>query len=108
MVLAHTIEAIAKDKPARVHCNTCRSQHGYRPEAPREGGSRARTRVGSYASLVAKNAGATKRYSPADKYETGDVLDHPTFGVGAVVAVKDTTKIEVLFNGGVRMLVHGR
>src|SRR5438132_3414963 len=34
MVLAHTIEAMVGEKPARVHCNTCKSQHAYRPGAP--------------------------------------------------------------------------
>ena len=29
-ILAHTVEAMVGDKPARVNCNTCKSQHfGY-------------------------------------------------------------------------------
>jgi hypothetical protein len=49
-----------------------------------------------------------KPYSPKDRYEEGDVLEHPTFGRGIATAVKDATKIEVLFETGSKTLVHGR
>jgi hypothetical protein len=49
-----------------------------------------------------------KIYSPKDKYETGDVLEHPTFGRGITTAVKDATKIEVLFESGSKTLVYGK
>ena len=123
LVLAHTIEAMVRDKPARVHCNTCKSQHSYRPNAPsktgRQGRPRAtgdaaaaaptKVRLGKYQSLLkAKNTVAAKLYSPKDKYEQGDVLDHPTFGRGVATNIKDATKIEVLFESGSKTLVHGR
>jgi len=47
-------------------------------------------------------------YSPNDKYQPGDVLKHPSFGVGVTTAIKDGTKIEVLFEGGSKLLIHGR
>ena len=34
LILAHTIEALVGDKPARVHCNTCKAQHSYKPYEP--------------------------------------------------------------------------
>jgi hypothetical protein len=115
LVLAHTIEAMVGDKPARVHCNTCKSQHSYKPNAPggtsrqstaREPGKR---RVGRYQSLLnAKNNTEPRIYSPKERYEQGNVLDHPTFGRGITTAVKDETKIEVLFESGSKTLVHGR
>src|SRR6267142_1173040 len=43
MILAHTIEAMVKDKPARVHCNTCKAQHTYKPNKPGETSRRPRT-----------------------------------------------------------------
>jgi hypothetical protein len=36
MILAHTIETMVGDKPARVHCNTCKSQPSYRVASVRE------------------------------------------------------------------------
>jgi len=113
MMLAHTIEAMVGSKPARVHCNTCRSQHSYRANPP---GATTRTprqpgkgRAKSYQSLMsAKTASTPKAYSPRDKYQEGDVLEHPTFGRGVTTAIKDETKIEVLFESGSKTLVHGR
>jgi hypothetical protein len=120
MVLAHTIEAMVGDKPARVHCNTCKSQHTYRANAP---GSSARGereasaaparqtkgRATRYQLLLRdKSAAVPKVYSPQDKYEAGDVVDHAMFGRGVTMAVKDGSKIEVLFESGPKTLIHCR
>src|SRR5262249_26980701 len=116
-------EAMVGDKPARVHCNTCRSQHGYRAHPPagdsrpagdREAGTSPRpkatkVRAGRYQSLLKeKSTGVVKPYSPTEKYETGDVLQHPTFGRGVATAIKDENKVEVLFETGSKLLIHGR
>src|SRR5262245_17619533 len=121
LMLAHTIEAMVGDKPARVHCNTCRSQHSYKPHPPRVGPRQAPKSEGvrpagmqpakpgttRFQSLLkAKNTADAKTYSPKNKYETGDVLAHPTFGLGVTTAVKDGTKIVVLFESGSKTLVH--
>jgi len=121
LVLAHTIEAMVGDKPVRVHCNTCKSQHSYKPNPPAARKARAsaasdgstvpptKVRMSRYQSLLkAKDTAVPKAYSPKDKYETGDVLEHPTFGRGVTTAIKDGTKIEVLFESGSKTLVHGR
>jgi hypothetical protein len=121
MILAHTIEAMVGTKPARVHCNTCKSQHSYKPGPPsdprqsrsREPGSgttrQPRPRVNRYQSLLKESdAAVAKVYSQKDKYELGQVLEHPVFGRGIATAIKDETKIEVLFESGSKTLVHGR
>lgn len=111
LILAHTIEAMVGTKPARVHCNTCNSQHAYKSTEPgksaRAQGSKPR--AGRYEGLLkGSNTEKAKTYSPKEKYQSGDVLKHPTFGVGVTTAVKDESKIEVLFEGGSKLLVHGR
>jgi hypothetical protein len=58
--------------------------------------------------MNSKGTTAPKNYSPKERYEEGDVLEHPTFGRGVATAVKDATKIEVLFENGSKLLVHGR
>ena len=118
MILAHTIEAMVGEKPARVQCNTCKSQHGYKPNAPKEASGKTRStepgkpakgRASRYETLLkGKNASSAKPYTTSDEYEQGDVVAHPTFGVGAVVALRDATKIEVLFDSGLKVLVHRR
>ncbi len=113
MVLAHTVEAMVGDKPARVHCNTCDSQHNYKPNPPGTAAGSTRTgtgkgRANKYQTLLKEKNTAGKPYSPKDTYELGDVLEHPSFGRGIATAVKDGSKIEVLFETGSRLLVHGR
>ena len=113
MMLAHTIEALVGEKPARVSCNTCRSQHAYKAQPPGEGKAgttRSPKRAANkYQSLLkAGESAVAKNYSPSSKYELGDVLEHPTFGRGVATAVKDGAKIEVLFETGSKTLVHGR
>jgi hypothetical protein len=112
LMLAHTIEAIVGKKPARVHCNTCQTQHGYKPNkpasslTPRQPG---KPRANRYQTLLkGKDVGSAKAYSTKDSYMPGDVIQHPTFGSGVTTAVKDATKIEVLFEGGPKVLVHRR
>lgn len=122
LMLAHTIEAMVGDKPARVNCNTCKSQHSYKANPPgatrrapkREGDAAptpraSRSAANRYQTLLkASDAAAAKAYSPKDTYEAGDILEHPTFGRGVTTAVKDATKIEVLFESGSKTLVHAR
>ena len=109
MMLAHTIEALVDDKPARVHCNTCNSQHTYKASAPGKNVRSSKPRATRYQGLIRENnTSVPKIYSPKEKYQSGDVLQHPSFGVGVTTAVKDDTKIEVLFETGSKVLVHGR
>jgi hypothetical protein len=112
MMLAHTIEAMIGQKPARVHCNTCQSQHAYKASEPGKTSARTptgRTRQSRYKVLLnGTNSDVPKSYSPKDTYQQGDVLKHPNFGLGVTTAVKDGTKIEVLFEAGTKLLVHNR
>ena len=111
LVLAHTIEAMVGERPARVHCNTCGAQHAYKPNEPGKatGTQPTRTRAGRYKTLLKDSeTSEAKNYSPKDRYQPGDVLEHPSFGRGVATAIKDGTKIEVLFEGGSKLLVHGR
>jgi hypothetical protein len=123
MMLAHTIEAIVGDKPARVHCNTCQAQHNYKPfrpgEAPRQvrereergprGPQAGHARPSHYKELLkGRELAMARRYSPKETFKPGDLVEHPSFGLGVATALKDTTKIEVLFEEGAKVLVHGR
>jgi hypothetical protein len=111
MLLAHTIEAMVGDKPKRVMCNTCKSQHAYKAQAAKTSST---PRVGKSAAskhqsaLKASSTAVAKTYSQTSKYEAGDILDHLTLGRGVTIAVKEGSKIEVLFESGVKTLVHAR
>ncbi len=49
-----------------------------------------------------------RSYSARDAYMAGDTIDHPTLGRGVVQGVAGPTKVNVLFDGVKRVLVHGR
>src|SRR5262249_39525256 len=82
MMLAHTVEAMVGATPARVHCNTCKSQHAYKAHAPskttRVGRPRAtgekrsdmpRARANRYQALLNdKDLSAAKNYSIKEIY----------------------------------------
>jgi len=123
LVLAHTIETIVNGKAKRVHCNTCGSQHVHRAGPPGEGGTgtatRTRTRTTAapravpaatmYAGLMqGRNPGNARAYAMTQTYKAGELLQHPLFGVGVVTADKGDGKVEVVFESGGKVLVHGR
>ena len=113
LVLAHTIEAMVGDKPARVHCNTCNAQHTYKAQQPAasSGGSESpgKGRTSRYHILLkGKDTAQAKPYSPSERYAPGDLMQHAIFGFGVATAVRDGTKIEVLFEAGPKVLIHDR
>jgi hypothetical protein len=126
LMLRHTVETLDGGRPDRVHCNTCKSQHGYKPYAPGDAprqvkerreratrGARApqpgHAKASHYDALISgRDQSQAASYSPKGRFQPGDVISHPTFGVGVATALKDTTKIEVLFPEGPKVLIHGR
>lgn len=118
--LAHTILAMVGTKVIRVQCNTCRSQHQYRGEQPMTKsvsfGSkpsaarapRAPTKViGWEEQLKGKDVSRAKKYSARDTYAIDQVIDHPSFGLGIVTAVRGD-KVDVSFKTFEKTLVHGK
>lgn len=127
LLLAHTVEAMVGESIKRVHCNTCGSQHAYRPHPPGQGGSTRTPRepkprasstqkAGSGAArasdyenyMKGRETAEVRRYSPKSRYLAGEVIEHPKFGKGIATALKDGDKLEILFPDGPRVLIHGR
>jgi hypothetical protein len=106
-ILPHTIETLKGDKPARVQCNTCNAHHAYKAKEP--AARTGKPRASRYETLLkGKDKAVARSYSTKDTYSPGDVMEHPTFGFGVATAVRDATKIEVLFENGPKVLVQGR
>ena len=69
----------------------------------------ARAQANRYHALLkGKDMAVAKSYSSKDRYLPGDVMEHPSFGIGVATAVKNGTKVEVLFEAGSKVLVHGQ
>ena len=105
----HQVVALnAHGAPASVICRTCGGQHRFRakkePAAATVRAPRKSTRKAE--PLGAAPAGAARPYSSRETYAEGDWVDHPKFGQGKVTAARGG-KIEVRFESGPRLLLHG-
>ncbi|QSQ15541.1 hypothetical protein [Myxococcus landrumensis] len=130
LTLAHTILAMVGTKIARVRCNTCNGDHAYRgapgttdrptsSSTPRASRASSSSGGGSSSSkaekiiisfeeqLAGKDIANAPRYSPKDTYQVDQVIQHPTFGVGLVTAVRGD-KVDLTFRTDTKTLVHGR
>ncbi len=113
MHLAHTILAMVGTKIARVRCNTCGGDHAFRstpartraPSPPRA--THERVIISFEQQLAGKDVSHAPKYSPKDAYGVDQVIDHPTFGLGIVAAVRED-KVDVVFKAAQKTLVHRR
>jgi hypothetical protein len=128
LTLAHTILAMVGTKIVRVRCNTCGGDHVYRsapgttdrPSA--SSSSRSTTSRAASSSradkpekivisfeeqLAGKDIANAPKYSPKDTYKVDQVIQHPTFGLGLVTAVRGD-KADIAFKSETKTLVHGR
>lgn len=131
MNLAHTIIAMVGPKVIKVKCNTCGGDHNYRGvqplvkitsyAAPKRSSSASSSSSSSSSSpkkaaavviswdeqFKGKDLTKARKYSPRETFVVDDVVDHPTFGLGLVRAVRDG-KVEVAFKQEDKILVHGK
>jgi len=121
MELAHVIVSMVGSRPAKVICKTCKGQHNFKsvgaivPRASRPKGPRktpAERAVVKVAEVWEKKMGENKSspmipYTVKSVFKQGDVIQHPSFGVGFVEEVRKGGKIAVMFKEAERVLVHG-
>ncbi len=119
----HQVLTITDGVPEKLICGNCRSVHKYRAEKPKVE-PKARPTASAKASLQAQRpvtslvsmfqramaeeqGGAHSRpYSPATRFEEGQWLDHPNFGLGKVQK-RLGKKVDVLFRDGLKTLISG-
>lgn len=125
MVLAHTTLAVWAGEIKRVRCNTCMGEHAYRRSEPGASSSAAKPArakaaakpkapavaavSSSYEELMeGKDRGSARSYNVKEKFAVGELVKHPTFGLGVVAAARGVDKIDVAFPGAVKTLVHNK
>lgn len=126
--LGHRIIAMVENRPKRVVCQTCGSQHNYHApksidpgvrirrtsKAPpsRTPSSRAKAETDRHLEWerrIAGNAiGAFKRYTIDMVFAPDDLVNHKKFGEGYVVDVPDPKKVVIMFKDGPRTLAQGQ
>jgi hypothetical protein len=113
-VVEHGIVTVKAKKPLRVQCRTCEDAHPFRASkpAPRKKAAsktKALSAEDNYESLMlGRDSSQAEKYAFSHEFADRDLVDHSTFGLGLVTRVLADQKIEVLFSGGPRLLVHNR
>lgn len=112
--------AMAKNIPVKVKCNTCNSEHKFRTKPsgiskPKSTKSKSparkiKTQEANYNDYMSRltdyDLTRVKIYSMDGSYKKDEIIEHFKFGVGIVLSLIQTNKIEMLFKDGPRVLVH--
>jgi hypothetical protein len=108
---AHQVVALNADGlPASVICRTCGGQHRFHEKresaAPPTTGRAGRRVRETVAPPQDEPKGTARLYSPKEIYAAGEWVEHTKFGRGKVTQAR-SGKIDVRFESGSRLLVHG-
>ncbi len=115
----HVIVALVGDRPVKVECISCKKQHGFRlaaagtasasrtPQARKPATKKASEPGFDLSALHARSREA-RGYAPSETYAAGDVVRHPSFGLGIVATLAGPQRIDVRFQSGPKVLVHDR
>ncbi len=117
-VTRHVVVSLIGGEPAKVQCTVCKGFHNYRAPAPpgadprprKPGGGRRRPKAASAVEeewrerVGEKSASDLVPYAMDAVFRTGDLIDHPSFGVGWVRKAVPPNTVEVLFKDSIRRL----
>ena len=116
----HVIEVIKDDKVTKVMCKSCLKSHKYRkPVAEGEEKPKRKTAAKKappktkeqrkWSRVLSKvDAESPMDYAMSATYEANDVINHTKFGVGVVAEVIDPSKVSVVFEHGIKTMVHNK
>ena len=91
----HVVASVNKrGQISRVECPKCRTRSTFKSGAERTSGT--------------PGAKSDPTYDRTRTYRAGQMMTHPTYGVGEVTAIIEPQKIDVLFSDRMRRLIHGR
>lgn len=114
----HRVLTLTNGVPDNLICANCKSVHKFRPDrtkaeaAPRiaRGGTSLKPRPSASPSrfqelMTQEQAGSiAKPYSIQSRWDEGDWMDHPSFGLGKVQR-RLAKKVDVLFRDGLKTLI---
>ena len=114
--LNHIIVAVIKNAPERVKCMTCEGEHKYRPPkvkaSKKKTGKTAKKKSSKKEQSSSKGPNLTAEeiekavvYSCDGVFKEGEILKHKKFGTGKITSILSTTKMEVSFQDGTRILI---
>lgn len=107
----HQVIALNTDgTPVNVICRTCGGQHRYREKKEDSPSSsttaRAPRKSARQTARLEEAPSVVRPYSPGETYAEGEWVEHAKFGRGKILQAR-AGKIEVRFESGPRVLLHG-
>lgn len=114
----HTVIGVSeRGVVERVRCNICGQEHSYKK--PRdEGESGKREKLQQKKEQKAKSLweeyiknrdlSEAREYDIKDSYMVGEIINHSSFGIGIVLRLIEKTKMEVIFEDGIKILAHNK
>ena len=109
--LAHVVEAMKNGVPVRVQCKTCRDAHAYRqgPPGTKKGRIKRPPRKSDFdLAMEGRDVEQAVPYGMDMTFQKDDIIKHKKLGIGLVTRTFGTTKMDVLFAEGAKILVHNR
>jgi len=115
LMLDHAIVALVDDFPKKVKCKTCNGNHNYRdkePKAKTPGGTRKAKKT-DFETHMARleddyDFSKAKKYSMKGNFKKEQIVEHSDFGIGFILSVVASKKVEILFKDGPKLLVQNR
>lgn len=105
----HVISTLKSDGNInKVMCHTCEGIHLYRLPKSSPKKTPAKRRVKGAVIVSEADLKKAKPYSMEATFKVGDIIQHSTFGPGAIVELRPAGKMEVGFEFGSKTLVFGR
>lgn len=115
--LNHRITLMKGEVPKRVLCLTCQTEHAYRaPAAPKKTAStralstqemgrvRQNHEEDAWKAKLTDKSRTPITYSAIAEYSLDDHVFHPTFGLGVVIGFAEPEKVQLYFEGEVKLL----
>jgi len=120
MDLAHRVVAMDGETVKKVLCNTCNKEHVYRePKGEKASTNKKKpARKTRVKKIVAPDVLWEKALEPAQdfssklytfdgSFESGEKIDHKTFGMGLITKLIQPNKMEVIFKEGTKIMIRG-
>jgi hypothetical protein len=120
MDLAHTVVAMNGETVKRVLCNTCNKEHIFRtpkgestPTSRKKPVGKKRTKKTVAPDVLWEKAMDSAQDLPSNLYtfngsfESGEKIDHKTFGLGLITKLIQPNKMEVIFKEGTKLMIRG-
>lgn len=116
----HTLVAKVAKVAKRVLCKTCKAEHNYskpkdltaKKAAPKKKTTTRRSAASigqKWATLVASlESSSVVDYSMKGNYDENSLIKHPVFGVGVVTKCVNSSRAEVLFETGIKLMATSR